>query len=220
MDRIRVLLAEDEQLLRAGIRLVLRHAEDIEVVAEAGDGREATDLACRVPIDVALIDIRMPGVDGLTVVEHVNRQAPGVRCVILTTFGEPGYVSRALRAGATGFILKDTGPQELIQAVRTAARGGAVVSPRITKDLIDHYLATDGSRENEAGRRVGTLSGREHEVLVQVGLGASNAEIARTLFMGEGTVKAYVSRILAKTGCGNRVQAAILAHEAGILPTG
>ncbi|MEU5260894.1 response regulator transcription factor [Amycolatopsis sp. NPDC021455] len=217
MDRIRVLLADDEHLLRAGIRLVLRHADDIEVVAEAGDGGEAVDLACRLALDVALLDIRMPGVDGLTAAEQLARRAPALKVVMLTTFGEPGYVSRALRAGAAGFVLKDTGPQELIQAVRAAARGGAVLSPRIAKDLIDTYVVTD---DGEARRLVGTLTAREHEVLVGVGLGMSNAEIARQLFMGEGTVKTYVSRILGKLGRDNRVQAAIVAHEAGILPAG
>ena len=217
MDRIRVLLADDEHLLRAGLRLVLRHADDIEVVAEAGDGGEAVDLACRVPLDVVLLDIRMPGVDGLTAAEQLARRAPAVKVVMLTTFGEPGYVSRALRAGAAGFVLKDTGPQDLIQAVRAAARGGAVLSPRIARDLIDTYVVTD---DGEARRLVGTLTTREHEVLVQLGVGLSNAEIARRLFMGEGTVKTYVSRILGKLGCDNRVQAAIVAHEAGILPAG
>lgn len=217
MDRIRVLLADDEHLLRAGIRLVLQHAEDIEVVAEAGDGSEAVDLACQVPLDVALVDIRMPGVDGLTALERLTRLAPAVKVVMLTTFGEPGYITRALRAGAAGFLLKDTGPQELIQAVRAAARGGAVLSPRITRDLIDRYVTTD---DGEARRLVGLLTDRERDVLVQVGLGKSNAEIARRLFMGEGTVKTYVSRILGKLGCDNRVRAAIIAHEAGILPAG
>lgn len=212
-----MLLADDEHLLRAGIRLVLRHADDIEVVAEAGDGGEAVDLACRLALDVALLDIRMPGVDGLTAAEQLARRAPALKVVMLTTFGEPGYVSRALRAGAAGFVLKDTGPQELIQAVRAAARGGAVLSPRIAKDLIDTYVVTD---DGEARRLVGTLTAREHEVLVGVGLGMSNAEIARQLFMGEGTVKTYVSRILGKLGRDNRVQAAIVAHEAGILPAG
>ncbi|MGW3960542.1 response regulator [Amycolatopsis sp. NPDC005003] len=215
MDRIRVLLADDEHLLRAGIRLVLRHAEDIEVVAEAGDGGEAVDLACRLPLDVALVDIRMPGVDGLATLEQLTRLAPAVKVVMLTTFGEPGYITRALRAGAAGFLLKDTGPQELIQAVRAAARGGAVLSPRITKDLIDRYVATDNS---EACRLVSTLTDRERDILIQLGLGRSNAEIARQLFMGEGTVKTHVSRILGKLGCDNRVRAAIISHEAGILP--
>lgn len=215
MEPIRVLLADDEHLLRAGIRLVLRHAEDIEVVAEAGDGGEAVEIACHVPLDVALVDIRMPVVDGLSALEQLTRLAPAVKVVMLTTFGEPGYITRALRAGAAGFLLKDTGPQELIQAVRAAARGGAVLSPRITKDLIDRYVATDNS---EACRLVSTLTDRERDILIQVGLGRSNAEIARQLFMGEGTVKTHVSRILGKLGCDNRVRAAIISHEAGILP--
>jgi DNA-binding NarL/FixJ family response regulator len=220
MERIRVLLADDEQLLRAGVRLVLRHAEDIEVVAEAGDGAEAVEQACRLPVDVVLLDIRMPGTDGLTAVEQITRRAPAVKVVMLTTFGERDYIARALRAGAAGFLLKDTGPQELIQAVRATAHGDAILSPRVTKNLIDHYVGADDSRAVEARQAVSTLTDRERDVLVMVGLGLSNAEAARQLFMGEGTVKTYVSRILAKLGCANRVQAAIIAHDAGMLPAG
>lgn len=218
MDHIRVMLADDEQLLRTGVRLVLKHADDIEVVAEAEDGAQAVELACGLNIDVVLMDIRMPGVDGLTAVEQIARRAPTVRAVMLTTFGEHDYIARALRAGAAGFILKDTGPQELIHAVRAAAHGDAILSPRITRNIIDEYLMADAVRAAEARRLVGTLTDREREVLVMIGLGVSNAEAARHLYMGEGTVKTYVSRILAKLRCANRVQAAIIAHEARILP--
>ncbi|MBP2330460.1 DNA-binding NarL/FixJ family response regulator [Kibdelosporangium banguiense] len=217
--KIRVLLADDERLLRAGIRLVLRHAEDIEVIAEADDGSQAVELACQMPVDVVLMDIRMPGTDGLTAAEQMAERAPGVKVVMLTTFGEHDYITRALRGGAVGFILKDTGPQELIQAVRAAAHGGAILSPRITKDLIDQHVTTNDTRTTEARRLVSDLTDRERQVLVLIGLGTSNAEAARRLYMGEGTVKTYVSRILAKLGCANRVQAAIIAHDAGMLPT-
>jgi DNA-binding NarL/FixJ family response regulator len=215
--RIRVLLADDQELVRAGIRLVLRHAEDIEVVAEAADGEQAADLAVRHPVDVALLDIRMPGTDGLAAAERIARQAPSVRVVMLTTFGEDDYVARALRAGAAGFLLKDAAPAELIQAVRTVARGQAILSPQVTRHLIDRYVSHDHSRATLARERVAALSDREREVLVMVGTGLSNAEIGRQLYMGEGTVKTYVSRILVKLQCANRVQAAILAHDAGIL---
>jgi DNA-binding NarL/FixJ family response regulator len=218
VNQIRVMLADDEQLLREGVRLVLRHADDIEVVAEAGDGAEAARLACEQPVDVALVDIRMPGTDGLTAAELMAERAPRVKVVMLTTFGEQEYITRALRAGAAGFLLKDSGPQELIHAVRAAAHGGAILSPRITKDLIaTHVVAADG-RAAKAQRLVDSLNERERDVLVLVGVGASNAEAARLLYMGEGTVKTYVSRILAKLGCANRVQAAIIAHDAGMLP--
>ncbi len=218
MEPIRVLLADDEQLLREGVRLVLRHADDIEVVAEAGDGEEAVRRACAVPVDVALVDIRMPGTDGLSAAEQIAERAPAVKVVMLTTFGEQEYITRALRAGAAGFILKDSGPQELIHAVRAAANGGAILSPRITKDLIATHLAAADSRAVKAQRLVDALNEREREVLVMLGVGASNAEAARLLYMGEGTVKTYVSRILAKLGCANRTQAAIVAHDAGLLP--
>ena len=219
MERIQVLLADDERLIRAGVRLVLRHAEDIEVSAEAENGAQAVELACRLPIDVALVDIRMPGTDGLTTVEQISQRAPRVKAVVLTTFGEPDYIARALRAGAAGFLLKDIGPRDLIQAVRTAAHGGAILSPRITRDLIAQYLAADDVKRAEARRLVSSLADREREVLVLVGLGLSNAEAGRRLYMGEGTVKTYVSRILTKLGCANRVQAAIIAHDAGLLST-
>ncbi|MET8760058.1 response regulator transcription factor [Lentzea sp. NPDC004782] len=217
---IKVMLVDDEQLLRAGVRLVLRHADDIEVTAEAGDGAEAVRLACTRPVDVALVDIRMPGTDGLTAAEQLAVRAPAVKVVMLTTFGEQEYITRALRAGAAGFLLKDSGPQELIHAVRAAAHGGAILSPRITKDLIATHVMAADNRSVKAQRLVDGLNERERDVLVMVGVGASNAEAARMLYMGEGTVKTYVSRILAKLGCANRVQAAIIAHDAGLLPAG
>jgi len=215
---VRVLLADDQELVRAGIRLILRHAEDLEVTAEAADGQQAVELAVRHLVDVALLDIRMPGIDGLVAAERIAQRAPSVRVVMLTTFGEEEYVARALRAGAAGFVLKDTGPAELIQAVRTVARGQAILSPQITRHLIDRYISRDGSRAAAAQERITALTDRERDVLVTVGTGLSNAEIGRQLHLGEGTVKTYVSRILVKLGCANRVQAAIVAHEAGIVP--
>ncbi|EKX68847.1 response regulator transcription factor [Streptomyces ipomoeae] len=215
---VRVLLADDERLLRAGLRLVLAHADDIDVVAEAADGAEAVDLAVRHRVDVVLMDIRMPGTDGLTAAEMLASRAPSVRVVMLTTFGEAEYVTRALAAGAAGFVLKDTGPQELIQAVRVAASGDAILSPRVTRDLIEEYVITNARRADEARRLVGLLTERERDVLVLIGQGLSNAEVGRRLYLGEGTVKTHVRHILAKLDCANRVQAAILAHEAGLLP--
>jgi DNA-binding NarL/FixJ family response regulator len=217
---IRVMLADDEALIRAGIRLILGNAEEIEIVAEAGDGREAVELARRHTVDVALLDIRMPKVDGLAAAVEIRRLVPRTQVVMLTTFGEEEYVARALRAGAAGFLLKDTPPDDLIQAVRVAARGEAILSPRITRRLIDRYVGPEDTRAAEAKQRLAVLTGKEREVVVLVGQGQSNGEIAASLFMSEGTAKAHVSRILNKLGCTNRVQAAILAHDAGLLPRG
>ncbi len=217
---IRVMLADDEALIRAGIRLILGNAEEIEIVAEAGDGREAVELARRHTVDVALLDIRMPKVDGLAAAAEIRRLVPRTQVVMLTTFGEEEYVARALRAGAAGFLLKDTPPDELIQAVRVAARGEAILSPRITRQLIDRYVGPEDTRAAEAKQQLAVLTDKEREVVVLVGRGQSNGEIAASLFMSEGTAKAHVSRILNKLGCTNRVQAAILAHDAGLLPRG
>jgi DNA-binding NarL/FixJ family response regulator len=215
---IRVMLADDEALIRAGIRLILGNAEEIEIVAEAGDGREAVELARRHTVDVALLDIRMPRVDGLAAAAEIRRLVPRTQVVMLTTFGEEEYVARALRAGAAGFLLKDTPPDDLIQAVRVAARGEAILSPRITRQLIDRYVGPEDTRAAAAKQALAALTDKEREVVVLVGRGQSNAEIAAGLFMSEGTAKAHVSRILGKLGCTNRVQAAILAHDAGLLP--
>jgi DNA-binding NarL/FixJ family response regulator len=217
---IRVMLADDEALIRAGIRLILGNADDMEVVAEAGDGREAVELARRHTVDVALLDIRMPKVDGLAAAAEIRRLVPPTQVVMLTTFGEEEYVARALRAGAAGFLLKDTPPDDLIQAVRVAARGEAILSPRITRQLIDRFVGPEDTRAAEAKQHLAVLTDKEREVVVLVGQGQSNGEIAASLFMSEGTAKAHVSRILNKLGCTNRVQAAILAHDAGLLPPG
>ncbi|WP_219509661.1 response regulator [Nonomuraea ceibae] len=211
---IRVLIADDESLLRTGVRLILEHADDLVVVAEAADGAEAVAAAVEHRADVALLDIRMPGVDGLAAVAELSRIAPAVKSLVLTTFGEYENLATALQAGAAGFLLKDTGPQELIQAVRTVAGGHAVLAPQLTRHILDRYVRTGDRRASEL---ISSLSQRERDVLVLVGAGLSNAEIARDLFMGEGTVKTHISRILAKLRCSNRVQAAILAHDAGIL---
>jgi DNA-binding NarL/FixJ family response regulator len=216
--RIRVLLADDEVLLRAGIRLILRHADDIEVVGEAGDGEQAVRRGSEPDVDVVLMDIRMPGMDGVTAMEQLAERAPAVKVVMLTTFGENDYVARALRAGAAGFLLKDTGPHELIHAVRAVAGGHVTLSPHVTRGIVDDYALADTDRVVTARRLVGELTDREREVLVLMGLGLSNADAADRLYMGEGTVKTHVSHILMKLGCANRVQAAILAHDAGILP--
>ncbi|GGR37834.1 response regulator [Streptomyces netropsis] len=214
---IRVLIADDEPLIRAGIRMILTSADDIEVVAEAADGREAVDLARRHMVDVALLDIQMPVLDGLSALAELGRTAPGVRALILTTFGERDNVLRALRHGGAGFLLKDSAPGELIAAVRAAAAGDAYLSPAATRHVADSLAAGPAvSRSEEARRRVAVLSEREREVLALLGEGLSNADAGRRIHMSEATVKTYVSRILAKLGCENRVRAALLARDAGL----
>jgi DNA-binding NarL/FixJ family response regulator len=215
---IRVLLADDEALIRTGIRLVLETADDIEIVAEAATGSEAVELVRHHRIDVALLDIRMPKLDGLAAAEQITHLVPQTRVVMLTTFGEDEYVARALRSGAAGFLLKDTPPDGLIDAVRVAASGEAILSPRITRHIIDRYVGPEDSRGDAARRRLEVLTERERDVLIHIGDGSSNAKIAKSLLISEGTAKAHVSRILTKLGCTNRVQAAILAHDAGLLP--
>ena len=216
---IKVLLADDEALIRAGIGLILGNADDMEIVAEAANGVEAVELARRYHPGVALVDIRMPQLDGIATAREMHQLAPRTQVVMLTTFGEDAYVARALRAGAAGFLLKDTPPDDLIQAVRTAARGESILSPAITRRLIDHYIEPEDDRVIQARRRLAVLTEKELDVLAQVGNGLSNAQIAKSMHMSEGTAKTHVSRILSKLHCTNRVQAAIIAHDAGAAPS-
>ncbi len=214
---IRVVIADDEPLIRAGIRMILTSAPDIEVVAEAANGREAVELARAHVPDVMLLDIQMPVMDGLTALGELGRAAPEVRALILTTFGEKENVLRALGSGGAGFLLKDTAPGELIGAVRAAAAGDAYLSPGATRHVVDQLASGQGAaRGEEARRRVAELSERERGVLALLGEGLSNADAGRRLHMSEATVKTYVSRILSKLGCENRVQAALLARDAGL----
>ncbi|ANZ43001.1 DNA-binding response regulator [Lentzea guizhouensis] len=198
--------------MRAGIRLILENDPEITVVAEASDGKQAVEHARAHQVDVVLLDIRMPGGDGLKAAEQI---APTANVVMLTTFGEDSYVAQALKVGATGFLLKDTPPQELINAVRKAAAGEPILAPQITKRLIERHL-TAPDNSSEARRKIDALTETEREVLKLVGSGLSNTEIGEQLYMATGTVKAHISRILPKLDCANRVQAAIVAHEAGL----
>jgi DNA-binding NarL/FixJ family response regulator len=214
---IRVVIADDEPLIRAGIRMILTSAEDIEVVAEAVDGRQAVELARSHAPDVVLLDIQMPVMDGLTALGELGRAVPATRALILTTFGEKENVLRALREGGAGFLLKDSAPGELIGAVRAAAAGDAYLSPGATRHVVDQLASgRAAARGEEARRRVAELSERERGVLALLGEGLSNAEAGRRLHMSEATVKTYVSRILSKLECENRVQAALLARDAGL----
>ncbi|TGA84764.1 response regulator transcription factor [Streptomyces sp. MZ04] len=213
---IRVLLADDEAMIRAGVRAILGAGEDIEVVAEAGDGRAAVELARAHRPDVALLDIRMPGLDGLAAAEEIVRTVPDTAVAMLTTFSEDAYVAQALGGGATGFLLKSGDPHELIAGVRAVAGGAAFLSPKVARHVIDGYGARRVARGAEARSRTAALTPREREVLGLVGEGLSNPEIAARLHLVEGTVKAYVSTVLERLGVKNRVQAAIVAYEAGL----
>jgi DNA-binding NarL/FixJ family response regulator len=213
---VRVLLADDQTLVRAGFRRLLERADDIEVVGEAADGDEAITLARTHRPDVVLMDVRMPGTDGLAATRAIlsDEALAGTKVVMLTTFDLDEYVHRALRAGAVGFLLKDTPPVELARAVRTVAAGNAMLAPTVTKRLISSFAGQDPAPAQQARDRLAVLTGREREVIDAVARGLSNAQIGTELSMSEATVKAHVSRALGKLGLANRVQAAILVHEA------
>jgi DNA-binding NarL/FixJ family response regulator len=212
---IRVLIADDEALVRGGLRMILGAQPDIDVVADAADGEEAARLAARLAPDVVLMDIHMPRLDGIAATERILAECADVRVIMLTTFDLDEYVYRALRAGASGFMLKTTPPRDLADALRTAARGDALLSPSITRRLIDHYTAT-ASPAGSPG--LAELTARETEVLRMIALGLSNREIADQLFVGEATVKTHVNRIFAKLGVRDRVQAVVLAYQTGVAP--
>ncbi|MEV0197064.1 response regulator transcription factor [Nonomuraea sp. NPDC050691] len=214
---IRLLLADDEAMIRAGVRAILATDPTLDVVAEAGDGREAVDLAISHHPDVALLDIRMPVLDGLAAAAEIRRAAPGTAVVMLTTFGEDDYIARAIDVGAGGFLLKSGDPRELIAGIHAVAEGAAYLSPKVAQRVITQLAAGRVSRGAVARDRVGALTEREREVLALLGAGLSNAEIAKRLHIVEGTVKAYVSAILTRLDVRNRVQAAIIAHEAGLV---
>ncbi|MEU5163053.1 response regulator transcription factor [Streptomyces sp. NPDC020875] len=218
---IRLLVVDDDPLVRAGLALMLGGAEDLRIVGEAADGAEVPALVERLAPDVILMDIRMPDVDGLTATEELRGRPGAPEVVVLTTFHADEQVLRALRAGAAGFVLKDTPPAEIVAAVRRVAAGEPVLSPAVTRQLMSHVAgvpaATGGdTRRAAALTRTSLLADREREVAVEIGRGRSNAEIAAALYMSVPTVKTHVSRILAKLGFNNRVQIALLAHDAGL----
>jgi DNA-binding NarL/FixJ family response regulator len=212
-----VLVVDDDPLVRAGLAMLLGGVEDVRVVAEAGDGDEVPGAVDRHAPDVVLMDIRMARVDGLTAVEGLRaRPGGGPQVIVLTTFDADEHVVRALRAGASGFLLKDTPPAEIVQAIRLVAAGEAMLSPAVTRRLIAHVAGDGGpDRRDRARARLDELTDREREVAIAIGQGKANAEIAAELFMSVATVKAHVSRVLDKLGLDNRVQVALLAHDAG-----
>ncbi len=213
---VRVLIVDDDALVRAGLTMILSSAGDVEVVGEAADGSGVPAAVARHRPDVVLMDIRMPRVDGLAATEVLRRQAGAPEVIVLTTFDADEFVLRALRAGASGFLLKDTPPGEILHAVRRVAQGEATLSPAVTRRLIAHVAAPAPPPREAAVRRLGALSEREREVALALGQGRSNAEIAAELFMSVATVKAHVSRVLTKLDLNNRVQVALLVHDAGL----
>ncbi len=214
---IRVLIVDDEELVRFGLRTILDSGDDVEVVGEAGDGVQACAASAALNPDVVLMDIRMPRMDGLEATRRILAAPDPPAVAILTTFHLDEYVFPALEAGASGFLLKDTPPREILAAVRAVAAGTEMLSPAVTRQLITDYVAAHSRpRRDAALERLSVLSDRELEVLVLIGRGHSNAEAARTLFVSETTIKTYVSRLLTKLDITNRTQAAILGHEAGL----
>ncbi|GCD96075.1 response regulator [Embleya hyalina] len=213
---VRVLVADDEAMVRAGVLAILARASDIEVVAEASDGHEAVALARRHRPDVVLLDIQMPGLDGLTAAALLHRERTATGVVMLTTFGQDEYITRALEEGADGFLLKADDPRELLNGVRAVGAGGAYLSPRVAGRVVAGMRAHRAAHPHRSLER---LTDREREVLAGLGTGLSNAEIASRLHLVEGTVKAHVSAVLAKLGARNRVEAAIAAYDAGLVPS-
>jgi DNA-binding NarL/FixJ family response regulator len=214
--QIRVLVVDDDALVRAGLSMLLAGAEGIAVVGEAADGSDVAQAVTDHEPDIVLMDIRMPRMDGLAATELVRAQSNAPEVIVLTTFEVDDYVLRALRAGASGFLLKDTPPADIVRAVRTVAAGEPMLSPTITRRLIGHVRDNEGGdRRRHAREQLNRLTEREREVAVAIAQGKSNAEISRELYMSVATVKAHVSRVLEKLEFNNRVQIALLAHDAG-----
>jgi DNA-binding NarL/FixJ family response regulator len=217
--RVRVVLVDDDDLMRAGLRAVLSSDDSVDVVGEAADGRAAVPLARNLLPDVILMDVRMPVLDGIAATREVLAAAPEARVVILTTFEQDDYIFGALRAGASGFLLKRSRPEELVAAIHAVAAGDSLLSPSVTRRVIDR-MASQPAPDTGGAERLDELTPRERDVLVQLARGLSNAEIAATLVIEESTVKTHVKRILMKLRLRDRVQAVIFAYESGLTQPG
>jgi DNA-binding NarL/FixJ family response regulator len=217
---VRVLLCDDQALVRSGFRLILEARDDIEVVGEAEDGREVIELARQADPDVILMDIRMPNVDGVEATRRLTAEGARARILILTTFDLDEYVYEAIRAGASGFLLKDVEPPQLVDAIRVVAAGEALLAPTVTRRLLERFAHTLPGAEEKPPPELATLSERELEVLKLLAGGLSNAELAERLFLSETTVKSHISSVLRKLGLRDRVQAVVLAYEAGLVRPG
>jgi RNA polymerase sigma factor (sigma-70 family) len=217
---VRVVIADDQALVRVGLRKILEADPQVEVVGEAGDGREAVALTTRLRPDVVLMDIRMPELDGIAATRQLVEEAKtNARILVLTTYGLDDYVYEALRAGASGFLLKDVPPEQLLDAVEVIARGDALLDPAITRAVVENFASKPAARR-ELAAQLDELTAREREVFGLVARGLSNAEIARELFVSDGTVKTHVSRLLMKLELRDRVQAVIYAYESGLVQPG
>jgi DNA-binding NarL/FixJ family response regulator len=216
---IRVVLADDQVLVRTGFRMILAEADDIEVVGEASDGEAAVRVAAELAPDVVLMDVRMPGTDGIAATRLIRLAGTATRVLILTTFDLDEYVYAGLRAGASGFLLKDALAADLLSAVRVVASGESVVAPAVTRRLIERFVG-EGYSTDAVPAVLDALTPREQETLALIARGLSNAEIAGRLFLSEGTVKTHVSRVLTKLGLRDRIQAVILSYETGLIRPG
>lgn len=217
-DDIRVLLVDDQELLRRGMRMVLEAEDDLTVIGEASTGEEAVHLAARLAPDVILMDVRMPGMDGIEATRRIVRDTPASRVLILTTFDLDEYAFGGLRAGASGFLVKDTPRQTLLAGIRAIAEGNALVSPRITRSMLDLFATQLPRVDQSAAATIpGDLTSREREVFLAIASGLSNAEIAERFVVSESTVKTHIGRVLAKVGARDRVQLVIMAYELGLV---
>lgn len=217
---IRVGLVDDQQLVRAGFAMVIGSQPDLDVVLEAGDGQQAIDLTAAADVDVLLMDVRMPNVDGISATEAITARGDAPKVIILTTFDLDEYVLRAIKAGASGFLLKDAPPEDMLAAIRTVHRGDAVMAPSSTKRLLDHLVQVLPAEQRATPAALDVLTDREREVLVLMARGLSNTEIAERLVVAEATVKTHVGRILMKCHARDRVQAVVLAYETGLVNPG
>ncbi|MGC3995102.1 MAG: response regulator transcription factor [Propionicimonas sp.] len=217
MSPIRVFLADDQELVRSGFRMLIEAEEDLQVVGEAADGAQTVAGVLSVATDVVLMDIRMPVMDGVEATRRIVASGVPTRVLVLTTFDLDEYVFSALKAGASGFMLKDARPDDLLNAIRTVAAGEAVMAPSATRRLLDHVVPTLPTSPEGVDPRLAVLTDREQEVLVEIAAGATNAEIARTLYMAEGTVKTHITRLLAKLQIRDRVGLVLFAYETGLV---